>query len=63
VDSRKAREIVEAFQDVQASIRRLVREQASRYVGDGSSVDHVARAVERIWFRRSRELGMSQTER
>ncbi len=58
-DSDKAGAIVDAFALDMARLRSEVQDKARAVSNDDRTVDSIVQAVQRLWFRKSRALGMS----
>lgn len=61
-DSDKAGAIVDAFTLDMTKLRSEVGDRARAFTTDGRTVDSIVHAVQRLWFRKSRALGMTLRE-
>jgi len=60
IDSTKARAIVDAFEEDLAALQRKIRARAEAYLSEPRAIDSVVNAVQKLWFRKSRSLGMTR---
>jgi hypothetical protein len=60
IDGTKAGAIVDAFDEDLAAFHHEVRTRAEAYLSEPHAIDAVINAVQRLWFRKGRSLGMTR---